>query len=386
MKRRTRFFRLALSLCWLVGLVGLGLMAASQPAQVHAQSGTTITLSPSAGSVVLNNTIAVDVLVTNYTNLYGADVRLTFDTSKLQVQDDNPFSSGIQVTPGPLLASDSFLNLFNTANNSAGTIQFVITQLAPTPPRTCACSGVLFTIHFKGIALGTGAVNFSFEKLADPNGTEIPATTTNGTVTVVNQPTAESVTAFHAERQGDDSAHVMWETGNELELVGFNVWRSTDVASGYVKRTVNTVNANSPGRPTGNTYEYADTALTPGASYYYKLEILHTGGSSEWTDPVPLSEACNAKPDSITQQTPANHAQVQRRVKLDWDDAACAAAYRVQVRLDNPKGATVKNKIITASGKTVRLERGHTYVWRVRSVGAQGRSAWSEWRAFTVQD
>lgn len=156
---------------------------------ISAQASTTITLAPSSQDVLLDDLTSVEIRINNIqdaegSGLYGADVRLSFDKRRLAVQDDDGFQSGIQITPGPLLTSGSSFILFNTADNSAATIKFVITQLNPTPPIANGNGGVLATIHFKAIGSGTAAVDFTYTELANRNGFTIPASVNGGRVTI----------------------------------------------------------------------------------------------------------------------------------------------------------------------------------------------------------
>lgn len=384
-----------------VMVLGVMLLFGNPAVPVNAQSGTTIVISPASSNIALTFVGSVDVVINDYNDpnpvgpngqgLYGADIRLSFDRTKVTVQDDNPFQSGVQVFPGPLLASGTFLNLINSADNTAGTIQFVITQLAPTSPQVCptpptACTGVLFTIHFIGNALGSSPVHFTYEKLSNPNGLEIFGSTTDGVVNVT-QPTASIVTDFSGTALGPNQAKLEWETGTELGLVGFNLWRSEQAATGYTKRNPTLLPAKSPGQNKSNHYEFQDPALAPNTVYYYKLEALASSNSSIWTEPISVSTpgGCAGKPGKITLLAPANGATVEARVKLDWEDTLCATAYRFQLRRDTPQGSQVKSKVIALSRKRMTLSNGGTYVWRVRGLGAHGRGRWSKWRVLTVK-
>jgi hypothetical protein len=83
------------------------------------------------------------------------------------------------VRPGDLL------DLVNQADNSAGTIEYAVTQLNPATARTG--SGVLATIVFEGLWPGSSPVHISLVELIDdtrPTPQLIPASTQDGEVTV----------------------------------------------------------------------------------------------------------------------------------------------------------------------------------------------------------
>jgi hypothetical protein len=79
---------------------------------------------------------------------------------------------------------------------------------------------------------------------------------------------------------------VAWETTLEVDTVGFNVWRNTSPGSGYIQVNNNLIPAASPGGVWGGSYDYADADVTPGTTYYYKLEELEVGGARNWYGPV----------------------------------------------------------------------------------------------------
>ncbi len=70
-----------------------------------------------------------------------------------------------------------------------------------------------------------------------------------------------------------------WETANELDLVGFNLYRSTSVDG--VKQQLNDtiIPAKNPGRLIGGAYQFNDP-VNPGEHYYYWLELVLIDGTS----------------------------------------------------------------------------------------------------------
>jgi hypothetical protein len=370
---------------------------------VEAQGTASVTVSPAVRNVPLGTYRTVDILVNDYNDpntsplgpgLYGADVQLTFDPTIVQVWDAIP-GSGVQMEPGPLLASEPHFILFNTANNATGTIRFVISQLNPAPPQTCPtpptpCSGVLLTITFYGQALGTSPLNFTLKKLSNASGFEIPSTSVNGSL-VVGTPTAVSVADFRSTNAGAGGVELVWNTGNEISLAGFNVWRSLNSDTGYSKLNSDLIPAKNPGAVIGNAYSFTDEGATAGAKHYYKLEAVAADSSSEWFGPilVDISPDCpqlSAKLSPVELHAPAKNAQVARKVTMDWSESGCAKQYRIQLRRDSPEGLRVRNKKFAETKLSLQLDEGHTYYWRVRAVSGKRKSIWTEWRSFTVRD
>lgn len=386
---------------FVLGLVSLLLLLANSPTAVRAQAGTTIVISPATTNLSVGNSGTVNVVVNDYNDsnppgpnlngLNGADVILSFNPGVVSVQDANPFQSGIQVTPGPLLGSGFNFILINNADNTAGTIQFVISQLNPTLPQTCPtlptpCTGVLFSINFLGHTAGSSPVDFTYSKLANANGWTIPAATTNGVVNV-QTPTSTSVINLRGTPASAGQARLDWETGNELDLVGFNVWQSSSLNGEFVKRNAALIPVENPGGLKGNAYHYVDTELAANTAYLYKLEVLKQDGSAEWVGPITvrLPPDCAVKPGKVKLLSPARNAIITGSVTLDWSDVVCAQAYRLQLRRGSPGGDRLQNRLLDASEWTRALASGETYSWRVRAVSGRRHSAWTEWRSFTVK-
>ena len=98
-------------------------------------------------------------------------------------------------------------------------------------------------------------------------------------------PLAVTLSSFSATWQGN-GVLVAWETALELNTAGFNVWRSTDPEAGYVQANDTMIPSAFPGAGEPASYSYYDGDIQPGTDYYYKLEELELGGTSNWYGPV----------------------------------------------------------------------------------------------------
>lgn len=96
---------------------------------------------------------------------------------------------------------------------------------------------------------------------------------------------AVDLTSFIAE-VGADAIILKWETASETNNLGYRLWRSLDELddddyvdiSGFIS---------SEDEGAGANYVYTDTAVTPGITYYYKLQDVPAGGSTGgYTDPI----------------------------------------------------------------------------------------------------
>ncbi len=78
---------------------------------------------------------------------------------------------------------------------------------------------------------------------------------------------------------------VKWETGAEMNMLGFNVWRKVDDKEW---RVVNKelIAAQQMGSVNGASYTFKDANIKPGKTYRYKLELVLTDGPSDWSKVV----------------------------------------------------------------------------------------------------
>lgn len=160
----------------------LALLVLLWPANVWAQ-GTTIRFVPSTTTPKVGDTVNVDIRIENVSNMYGAEVHVAFDRTRLEVLDDDPAQAGIQILPGSFFPkSDPSYVVVNQADNAAGTIDFAITLLAPESPLNG--SGTLATIRFAANTEGTAALSFAGTKLAEPSGAPIAHSTVNSSLTI----------------------------------------------------------------------------------------------------------------------------------------------------------------------------------------------------------
>jgi hypothetical protein len=81
-----------------------------------------------------------------------------------------------------------------------------------------------------------------------------------------------------------DAVLLEWETANETNTAGFNLWRGQVEAGPYTKLNVHLIPAWG-GPTTGASYRYDDDTVTNGATYWYKLEDVSLHGVSTFHGP-----------------------------------------------------------------------------------------------------
>jgi len=134
-------------------------------------NGTMVSIAPASQEVFPEDTATTDVLVENVDNLYGFEFHITFDETLVE---------GVQVQPGDFLSPDWILE--NTIDNDNGTIDYALSQLSPSEP--VSGTGVLATITWRGKAVGTSPIHFTYVQLGAPGGISIPASTQDGEIMV----------------------------------------------------------------------------------------------------------------------------------------------------------------------------------------------------------
>ena len=89
-------------------------------------------------------------------------------------------------------------------------------------------------------------------------------------------------------QSNNNSISVRWQTGNELDNLGFHIWRNTvENQSTAVQITGNLIPSAVSGQPIGADYDWEDQDVQAGVTYYYWLQDLDTQGTFQFHGPVP---------------------------------------------------------------------------------------------------
>jgi len=145
-------------------------------AYAYAQAGASVVVSPATQSVEMGQPAQVAIRINNVTGLYGAEVHIHFDPTVLKVAS---------VTSGDLL-DPAHSSVISHHDNAAGTIDYAVTLLAPAP--AVSGSGTLFTVRFDTLKDGSSAVDITNAILVNSEGAQIPATVSDGQVSVTLPP------------------------------------------------------------------------------------------------------------------------------------------------------------------------------------------------------
>ena len=152
--------------------------------------GPTAEVGAGTLEVGINQTAPLVVEVGGIANLQSFEMHLSFDPSLVEVVDADPVAPGVQVTPGDFLTVGRVTQ--NDADNEAGTIDFALSQISPSPPKTG--SGTLFTVELRGLANGQTPIHNVRSRFATIGNRVIDVTVADGTAKV-----SPAVVPFAAE-------------------------------------------------------------------------------------------------------------------------------------------------------------------------------------------
>ncbi len=144
----------------------------------------------------------------------------------------------------------------------------------------------LMTVTTNGAGVGSFTDNEPLESWY----VVLPANSTTGAIDGCHSeeaaPTAVTMAGFGATAQNAvPSVALEWQTLNELNLLGFNVYRS-DAADGVkVKLNGGMIPAQHAGQLLGGSYSYEDTGVQPGDIWFYWVEGVVQSGPPEWLGP-----------------------------------------------------------------------------------------------------
>lgn len=136
--------------------------------------------------------VEVPIRVENADGLYAIDIEMSFDPEILAAEDADPAMDGVQLALGEFL--DPGLLLYNTVDNAAGKVRFVMTQANPSEPKSG--NGVLLVVYFKGVKAGVSDLTVTKLQTAGDQGIEIPSTPRDSSLTVKEEAAAVQATSI----------------------------------------------------------------------------------------------------------------------------------------------------------------------------------------------
>lgn len=244
-----------------------------------------ISIFPAGSTACLGQDTTIKVRVTDVYDLYSYGLNLTYDTGAIEI---------LSVTNGGFLTPGLYgpFNWPTAAYNPEGTILFDMSQImtGTNPPQPKDGTGDLISITFRA-HVASAVVNFYINESGSsltnwPDAFKVPYTATDGVIyTSTCDPNAVELLSFDVVRK-KLKAFLSWETANELDVAGFNIYRS-----GFVDGTLKKINkefipAKEAGSLMGAEYTYLDKPLKAWKTYYYWLETVELNGETSLTGPI----------------------------------------------------------------------------------------------------
>ncbi len=120
-------------------------------------AASTLSLSPASATQNVGTIFSVDVILdTGGDAVSGATAILRYDTTRLQVQDDDSVAAGVQIRQGAIFNQTPLTDAVDT---TAGQIRYDSGSLGTS----YTGRGVMATIRFKAMAAGVAPVTFVFD-------------------------------------------------------------------------------------------------------------------------------------------------------------------------------------------------------------------------------
>lgn len=166
----------------------ISLLALPQLAPVGQMAPADVAPEQDSYAIAPGGATAIMIRLENATNVYGVDVRASFDPALVEVVDADATADGIQVEPGRFPHPD-FVAV-NRVYSQAGTIRYVLTQVNPTPPANGG--GVLFTVRLRGLGVaGIGELRIDQVEMSDRNGQLLPVQWQSAALEVQGSPVTD---------------------------------------------------------------------------------------------------------------------------------------------------------------------------------------------------
>jgi hypothetical protein len=166
-------------------IVLLALLSPSLDAPLRAQGIATLRPEPVALALTSGEVADVAIRLENASDVYGIDVRAAFDPAIVEIIDADPATAGAQMFEGTFPQPD-FVAL-NAADNAAGTLRYVVTQVNPTTPASGA--GVVVSFQVRARAGGATDLSITLVEMSDRNGNLLAVNTGAASIQVAG-PTA----------------------------------------------------------------------------------------------------------------------------------------------------------------------------------------------------
>ena len=266
-----RLVSIAIGLCFVL-LLGVSPAAATpgpEPEGKAPNVDPTVRCQPSSVSAPVGQTVSIDLYVQDVTNLYGTDMRVSFDPTIGQVVDQDPLhreSRSSRSTVGSSLASSSTAKPIRLRTSRRIAVRGVSGMQPPKriPPCRSNNSGPVARITFLGLQVGTFPMNWINAQLSAPGGVPITPVITQPCTVTFYDPSCRHPGQLRSDARNLDRVLVAWETASEIGNRGFNLYRGTTPAAPEQQLNALLIPSQAPGSGQGYAYTWQDFDVTAG--------------------------------------------------------------------------------------------------------------------------
>ncbi len=111
---------------------------------------------------------------------------------------------------------------------------------------------------------------------------------TTNECTTISSVTAVTLSSIRASQGNSGAVLLSWATASEVNTAGFNIYRSEKRDGPYTQINSQLIPTSSD-NVAGAKYQYQDTTVERGKTYYYQLEDVELGGTIKRHDPVSVN-------------------------------------------------------------------------------------------------
>ncbi len=221
-------------------------------------------------------------------------------------------------------------------------------------------------VSFSNTGLTAGTRYFYRIRAINATGNSAYTAEVNATASLVAPTTLSAVAASATQ------INLTWVDASANET-GFQIERSLTTATGFTL----------VGTTAANVVSFANTGLTAGTRYFYRIRAINATGNSAYT-----AEA-NATASLIVPTTLAAVAASATQINLTWVDASAnETGFQIERSLTSAAGFTLVTTTAAnvVSFSSTDLADGTKYFYRIRAINATGTSAYTaEVNATTTQ-
>lgn len=298
--------------------------------------GVTAIDAPGAGETIV---VEVRVIGCNTLDSYSFQIRyfvphIIYGELSLKngVKENNILNQkGPYLLEAPIVTVDS--------TKSVGVVTVSVVNTTDDPNNCPSGDGLLAKVTFYTKVDAPMSLQFGQVIWKDPTGvTDICPDDKKGEFFMGGGSLPVELSLFTA-RQDGNSVLLRWVTETENNSYGFHVWRSSASAGEYQLITAEMIRA-AGNSTTRREYQWRDTRVEAGQTYYYKLQQIDISGASRFYGPVNVTLSPEiAKP---------HHFRLYQNFPNPFNPSTT-------IKYELPAGGIVRLEIFDLSGKRVRI-------------------------------